>query len=338
MKVLSFRASLLLLAAMCSAPSWAVAQTPSARDASSAEALFESGRDALNAGDLELACGRFAESLRLDPAPGTLLNLAVCEQRRQRWSAAWQHYRHLLEWLDVSDPRNAAAREQLQRVEAQLAWVTLVVPPDWPREARVRRHGTTLGAASFGVALPTDPGLVRLEVEAPGHEPRLIVRTLTAGERAEVVLELGAAKAPSKTLAQGPLARTRSPNGVAQSRNGVAQSPNGVALAPRAVAPAAADRTGPYLVFGVAAAAIVSGAVLGYAVHRAKVDYDAHCNEQYRCDDEGLAAADRGERLSLWSTLSFAVGFAGAAAGAYWFVSQSRPDANAATMQARFSF
>ncbi|MFO0567610.1 MAG: hypothetical protein U0263_18270 [Polyangiaceae bacterium] len=50
------------------------------RDATAAEALFNAGRDAVKAGDYPTACAKFRESNRLDPAPGTVLNLADCEE------------------------------------------------------------------------------------------------------------------------------------------------------------------------------------------------------------------------------------------------------------------
>src|SRR5687768_5789067 len=63
-----------------------------ARDPAAAEALYRAGRDAAKKGDWEKACAQFAESQRLDPAPGTLLNLADCEERRGLIASAWTHY------------------------------------------------------------------------------------------------------------------------------------------------------------------------------------------------------------------------------------------------------
>jgi hypothetical protein len=57
-------------------------------DSAAAEALFREGRDAAKHGDLETACADFAESQRLDPAPGTLLNLAECEEKLGRVASA----------------------------------------------------------------------------------------------------------------------------------------------------------------------------------------------------------------------------------------------------------
>ena len=42
-----------------------------------AEGLFREARDLMDAGKVVEACGKFAESYRLDRALGTLINLAV---------------------------------------------------------------------------------------------------------------------------------------------------------------------------------------------------------------------------------------------------------------------
>ena len=49
-----------------------------------AEALFEDGRRLVAAGSFTEACPKFADSERLDPSPGTLLNLASCYEKLVR--------------------------------------------------------------------------------------------------------------------------------------------------------------------------------------------------------------------------------------------------------------
>src|SRR5690242_9683425 len=69
------------------------ARADPARDREVADALFWEGRAAADAGDFATACEKFAQSLRLDAAAGTLFNLAHCEERVGRFASALGHYR-----------------------------------------------------------------------------------------------------------------------------------------------------------------------------------------------------------------------------------------------------
>src|SRR3954471_558336 len=59
----------------------------------SAEALFNEGRRLVQVGQLAQACQKFAASEKLEPAVGTLLNLASCNERQGRIASAWANYR-----------------------------------------------------------------------------------------------------------------------------------------------------------------------------------------------------------------------------------------------------
>jgi len=57
-------------------------------------AAFQAGRELLDAGKFEAACVKFTEALQLDPdAPGTLLNLGLCNEMAGRPATALRWYR-----------------------------------------------------------------------------------------------------------------------------------------------------------------------------------------------------------------------------------------------------
>src|SRR3954463_15096752 len=83
-----------------------------ARDPAAAEVLYRSAREAAKKGDFATACAQFAESQRLDPAPGTLLNLADCEEHRGLIAAAWIHFVEAEPQFKSGDARAALARDR----------------------------------------------------------------------------------------------------------------------------------------------------------------------------------------------------------------------------------
>lgn len=59
-------------------------QPPDTSAQAQAQAAFQEGRRLLMAGSMLEACAKFEESNNLAPALGTLLNLAVCEEKAGR--------------------------------------------------------------------------------------------------------------------------------------------------------------------------------------------------------------------------------------------------------------
>ena len=138
-----------------------------------ADVLFQEGRAAVREGNWERGCPRFEESLRLDPAPGTRINLGECEERSGHLVAASQLYEQALHELGPDDRRVPLARQRAQAVDGRIP--RLVVPA----EAHVRVDG---GRDLQIGELRLDPGRHGIVVVAKGVE-RSIVLTLVEKER-----------------------------------------------------------------------------------------------------------------------------------------------------------
>ena len=81
-----------ILTARCTLIATALYVGPALGDANPAlaQSLFEEGRQLMSNGKFAEACPKFESSYKLDPAAGTLLNLAVCHEKVGRTAAAPQ--------------------------------------------------------------------------------------------------------------------------------------------------------------------------------------------------------------------------------------------------------
>lgn len=261
-----------------------------------AEALFRAGREAAKRGDHEVACAKFAESERLEPAVGTELNLALCEEQLQHLLSAWRLFRLVIDRLPEGDSRRTMARRHFDALDARVPRVTLkasTLPPG----TQIRQGSTRLTYSSLGVAIPVDVGELELVVAAPGRMDKHYRLTLAEGARETLHIEPGEL-VPQRTVDARPAA-VKGPN----------------ALRPVGV-----------LSMGLGAALITVGGAAGLAVINAKESVEQDCNAQRACSARGVAAAERGEALSLVSTVSFAAGVGFAGLGAWLWLQSRAPE------------
>jgi len=146
----------------------------SERDAVVAQSLFERGRELMEEGDYAQACPLLAESQKLDPGGGTLLNLGICYEREGRLATAYSTLNRAVSQAirDGRDERQAVARERLDAIRPRLSKIVVIVS-DASRVPglSIRLDGVALGRAAWGTGSAADRGEHEVLVEAPGHEP-----------------------------------------------------------------------------------------------------------------------------------------------------------------------
>lgn len=180
-------------------------------DESDAERLFREGRALMLEGRFEEACPKIAESQRVEPRVGTLLNLAVCHERRGRLALAWDEYQKALAQArgEHQVDRARLAEQRIATLEPRLSWLRVTVPES-PRDLAVTVDGTELEPAAVGISLPVDPGVHTIVAAAKGKgrvfEERVDLRE---GDRRHVNVEVvGASEGPPPSMAYEPLTAT----------------------------------------------------------------------------------------------------------------------------------
>jgi hypothetical protein len=254
-------------------------------------------------GDLAAACEQFRASDKLDPAVGTELNLADCEEQRGHLASAWELYRTVTEKLTQSDDRLAFARQRTQALEPRLPKLTLILAQAAPKNSTVRDGNIELGSAAFGVALPLDPGTHEFVVSAPAFESRSFQLQLAEGE------------ARSLTVTPGN-AQVAAPQAVIPV---VASTPNKPNV-PDENAGGSSRRTFGLVIGGVGLAGLGVGAIAGLSSIAKQHTVQAQCQPDKSCTSAGLSAAHSGRTLEMVSNVGWIVGAGALGVGAYFLL------------------
>ena len=200
-----------LVLALAAAATWpSSARAQSDQDKGVATVLFDEAKALLAAGKVGEACRKLEESRRLDPLPGTILNLASCHEREGLTASAMAGFREAraMAERDHRDDRVAFAEEHMKALEPRLSMLVIVVGPDADRpELSVTRDGIALGRAAWGTRIPVDPGTHVIEASAPGKAKRRVeIRVGPDGDVQKATLPALEDEAPPPPVVPPPAA------------------------------------------------------------------------------------------------------------------------------------
>lgn len=149
---------------------------------------FDKGRALLKQGKYQEACTAFEASQKLDPANGTLFNIAECSEKLGKLSTAWLAYRELGQ-NDTNTDRKAEAGRRAKKLVPRLPKL-LVRIDDAPAGLQVQINDND-STALLGIESPVDLGDYTIRATAPGYEDfETSVTVKTEGKTVKVKLEL----------------------------------------------------------------------------------------------------------------------------------------------------
>jgi hypothetical protein len=177
-----------------------VVAAPALAQEKSADQLFREGRDAAKKGDHASACRLFGQSYTLDPAVGTLLNIARCEEELGKLASARARYREVVQKSEPASERYKYADSRASSLEPKLSWLTLRIAPALGH-VTVNLDGRLLTAGDAAQEIALDPGEHVVEVvdeKGVGTSQRI---KLATAERRELAFgeEVTPAPAPVPT-------------------------------------------------------------------------------------------------------------------------------------------
>jgi len=299
---------------------WLLLATPArAGNNGAAEELFRQGQTLMQAGKYAEACPKLAESQRLDPGTGTLLNLAACHEKEGKLASAWAEYNDAaaLAQRDGRDDRVQYCKEHLAAIEPKLARLTINVAAGAEVPGfEVKLDEVVVGGPSLGIALPVDPGPHQISASAPGRRPWQASLTIRVGPSQEAVTIQALAEASDAS----------------EPANGPAPAPP---PPPRAEGGSSSGNTQRVIAYGLGGLGIVAvgvGTAFGLtAISKNNESNDKGCFGN-QCTAPGASLRNDARSAGTISTVAFALGGAALAGGvALFFTAPSAKHENRAS-------
>jgi len=300
-----------LIAALCSLGNVDPAVAASS-EATAAQALFDEAKALMARGDYGPACSKLEESQRLDPALGTLLNLADCREKQGKFATAWSLFRDAEGLLHRSGPADAeaVAHERAAALEGRVPRLRIALAPGQPSDLKLTRNGTLVGAAQLDTPIPLDPGAYEVVASAPGY--RAWQTTVSLQERAGTV-----------SLTVPPL--------VAEASPPIAVGPASKELAAPDNAPPGRVPTASWVLGGIGIAAV--GTSLGLGLWAKSQYQGADCPAHVCASNAELGQRDAARTKATAATAVFIGGALALGGGiVLWAVQPKTPEKRAVSV------
>ena len=259
-----------------------------------ADALFRAGRDAMKQNDTAAACANFHASDDLEPAVGTWLNLALCEEVGGHWLLARGYFQRVVRELADADVRAQMAKQHIAALDTRIPTLVVQRAPGAPSSSRFEVPTHHEAPANFETPMAVDPGPVVVQVNATQHATRVYRLNLVEGQHAEISVQPGAPMVADDT-AETPAHGMRGPA-------------TAIPTASRPPHPTPMHFAGlSALITG--AALLATAAIAGLYVLHDKSIVQQTCHPDRTCDSQrGVDAAHQGKTMSMISKIALTSG------------------------------
>lgn len=150
-----------------------------------AQQLFDDGRALMDDHRYAEACPKLAESQRLDPGGGTLLNLALCHEQEGKVATAWSEFRDAFGQAVKDDRRDrqSLAQEHIDALAKRLSRIVVEVSPSLASRApAIQLDASRLSEAAWNTPIAVDPGAHHITVTVNGAAQTALVTVDEAGK------------------------------------------------------------------------------------------------------------------------------------------------------------
>ncbi len=168
-----------------------------------ADELFEEGRNLVAQGDANAgaACEKFSEAIKLDPeAPGTMLNLGLCNEKLQKYKTALYWFRRAqarAAETNLPDYENAAKEHTVALKNDKVATIKIAFTTPAPEGTKVRIDNDEVAPADY-LAAEVDPGEHTLVAGAPGK--KIVTEKFTIDGRGGQTISIALVEGDNSTV------------------------------------------------------------------------------------------------------------------------------------------
>lgn len=294
---------MLVLALLCVPKAAGAANDKPLSATAMAEALFKEGKKLLKEGKVAEACRKLEGSYRIDPAPGTLLNLALCHEEEGRTATAWGELNESMQLAKKANrpDRLKIAQDHIREIEPKLSRFVVAVPAEATvKDMVVEVDGVPLDPGAWGTAIPIDPGEHMAVAKAPKYQNWETKFTVDAAKTATVLV-------PKPVREPDPAPPS--------DRNGPWRRPAG------------------YAALGLSAVLVGVGGYFGVRAISAGTEVAASCPQQV-CPAAAWQTLEGGRTAATVSNVLLSVGAAAAGAGVFFLLTAPKPAEDEATPEA----
>lgn len=256
---------------------------------------FEQGLSMESAGNWADALAKFREVAKVRSTPAVRFHIARCLENLGSWNEALGAYELAMAEAEgrTKDEIVQLATEASTRLRRRIPTLRLVHAPG-AEAVRVKLDGVDIGAAAFASPLPLDPGGHELLLRDGDRVARHLIKLEPEQKQSFRVERLRAAPDPAPLPQKGGRET-----------------------------PAPAERSvGPWLMMGGGAAGVVAAGVFWGLAAGKKGELEAACYTADRCPRSAEPIHAAGERYTLLTNFTGAVGLVALAAGASWWLLQ----------------
>lgn len=265
---------------------------PTPEERTLASALFDQGRELMEQSRYSEACPKLAESYRLDPGGGTLLNVALCHAREGKHATAWAEFREAqsIAVREGRQDRVDAAESEIQKLKPLLSYLSInVSTADAAPGLVISIDGAAISSVAWGTPFPVDPGRHVVIASAPEYAPY------------ETAVDVSV-RAETKAVSIPKLAKKWATAAPKQS-------------ADRGEQPSGTLRTLSYVAFGVGGVGVIAGSIFGIKAISTMNEANKICPDKSCSDPGAVEQSQDAKGFATLSNIGFGLGIAGLATG-----------------------